>query len=215
MSTSNPKVSVELDISRMDDAELTALIAVIQKVAPTSALLQDSAVKASFAALGTKASSFSTAFSAVRVDEQQLETDKQVLEAARTTVKAELGALRTLVARDATTAQDVSGMGFTPLTRTAPSRTTPPVPATVIAVPEKAHGRARATVVLPRGARATFVAESSPDPLGPSSVWTPLPGNGKQRTVTGPSGSRVWIRFAQVRFGLQSDWSTPVLVTLP
>jgi len=215
MSTSNPKVQVELDISHMDDAELTALVAVIQKVAPTSALLQDSAVKASFTALGTKAAAFSSAFSAVKVDEQQLETDKQVLMAARSTVKAELGALKTLVGRDATTAGDVSGMGFTPLTRTAPSRTTPPVPATVIVVPEKAHGRARATVVVPAGTHATFVAESSPDPIGPSSVWTPLPGTGKRRIITGATGARVWIRFAQVRYGLQSDWSTPVLVTLP
>jgi hypothetical protein len=41
-----------------------------------------------------------------------------------------------------------------------------------------------------------------------------LPGNGKQRIITGPSGTKVWVRFAQVRYGLQSDWSVPVLVTL-
>ena len=27
--------------------------------------------------------------------------------------------------------------------------------------------------------------------------------------------ARLWVRFATVRFGMQSDWGTPVLVTMP
>jgi hypothetical protein len=42
-----------------------------------------------------------------------------------------------------------------------------------------------------------------------------LPGYGKTRKVTGPSGSKVWVRFARVRGEVQSAWSTPVLVTIP
>jgi hypothetical protein len=44
---------------------------------------------------------------------------------------------------------------------------------------------------------------------------SPLPGNGKQRRIiTGPIGTKVWVRFARLRYGLQSEWSVPVLVTL-
>jgi hypothetical protein len=78
---------------------------------------------------------------------------------------------------------------------------------------EKRPGRARVTVQEPAGVHGRYLAESSPDPVGPA-TWSLLPGNGKQRIVTGPSGTKVWVRFAQVRYGLMSDWSVPVLVTL-
>jgi hypothetical protein len=57
-----------------------------------------------------------------------------------------------------------------------------------------------------------FVAPSSLDginylPLGVT--------HGKTRAVTGPSGTKVWVRFARVRGGLQSAWSVPILVTIP
>ena len=53
----------------------------------------------------------------------------------------------------------------------------------------------------------------SGNPIG---VWTSLPGNGKQRKLSGyASGTQLWVQFAQVRYGLQSPWSTPVLVTIP
>jgi hypothetical protein len=45
--------------------------------------------------------------------------------------------------------------------------------------------------------------------------YTPLTGHGKQRTVTGAPGTKVWVRFATVRGELQSPWCTPVLITLP
>ncbi len=81
--------------------------------------------------------------------------------------------------------------------------------------PEKAHGRARVTVQDSGVSRGSYIAEGTSDPISATSVWSLLPGNGKQRIVTGPTASKVWVRFAQVRYGLQSDWSMPVLVTLP
>jgi hypothetical protein len=47
-------------------------------------------------------------------------------------------------------------------------------------------------------------------------TWTQLGvSQGKTRVVTGASGAKIWVRFAMVRGSLQSDWSIPVLVTLP
>jgi hypothetical protein len=77
------------------------------------------------------------------------------------------------------------------------------------------HGRASATVQETGTLRGNYVAEATSDPISPASAWTSLAGNGKQRRIVGPTGTKVWVRFAQVRYGLQSDWSTPVLVTLP
>ena len=62
--------------------------------------------------------------------------------------------------------------------------------------------------------RWQYAAELSPDPVG-ESTWTTLTGYSKSRRVTGPSGSKVWVRFARMNGQVQSDWSTPVLVTIP
>jgi hypothetical protein len=51
--------------------------------------------------------------------------------------------------------------------------------------------------------------------ITPQTVWTELPGRGKERKLSGPTGTKVWVRMAAIRYGLQSDWSVPVLVILP
>lgn len=83
-----------------------------------------------------------------------------------------------------------------------------------VKIPKTAKGRARVSVHETGDTHGRYVAESSPDPVGPT-TRSPLPGTGKSRTLTGPSGTKVWVRFARVRGQMQSDWSTPVLVTLP
>jgi hypothetical protein len=66
-----------------------------------------------------------------------------------------------------------------------------------------------------KGPLGNFVAQVSTDPIGPA-TWQPLPGNGKQRTLSGyATGTKLWVQFAQVRWGLQGPWSVPVLVTIP
>jgi hypothetical protein len=199
----------------MSDEEMAAAVAGIQKLAPSSPLMKNAGIAASFTALGAKATAFTTALSAVSADHQQLRDDQEARDASRILVEGELDALRGLVVNAASGTGDLTGMGFTPATPATPSRTVPAAPAIVIVRPEKAHGRARVTVQETGTARGSYVAESTPDPLSATSVWSLFPGNGKQRIVTGPTGTKVWVRFAQVRYGLQSDWSTPVLVTLP
>jgi hypothetical protein len=214
MSTNAQKYRIALQVTTLSDSEIAAIVAGIQKLAPSSLLMQQAGVAASYTALGKKATAFTGALGAVAADLKQLRDDQEARDASRILVEGELDALRAIVANAANGTGDITGMGFTPLTRATQTRTVPTAPAVVIVRPEKAHGRATATV-QETGAPRRYVAESTPDPVSPTSVWTSLAGNGKQRRITGPTGSKVWVRFAQVRSGLQSDWSTPVLVTLP
>jgi hypothetical protein len=206
---------IQLDVSQMNDAELGTLVATIQKNGAGSSLQQNAAIHASFTALGTKATTLATSASAVAALEQQRESAAQARTNARAELETEVRVLRALVTNNATDAADAVGMGFSVRVPQAQTRTTPPAPAVVLVRPSKTHGRARATVEEAAGVHGAYLAESSPDPIGASSVWTYLPGIGKSRTITGATGARVWVRFAQVKYGLQSDWSTPVLVTLP
>jgi hypothetical protein len=208
-----PRFRISLEISSLDDATRASLITGIQKVSAQSALAQLPAVATSLAALGNRMAALTTAIGAVAADNKQLKQDITVRDLARAAVDVELGTLRTLVANNATVASDITGMGFTFLDHASTTRTRPETPSEVLVRLERKSGRARVTVNEPAGKKGHYVAESSPDPIGPA-TWSPLPGNGKQRIITGPSGTKVWVRFAQVRYGLQSDWSVPVLVTL-
>ena len=76
------------------------------------------------------------------------------------------------------------------------------------------HGKAR-VAVEGKGHLGSFVAQVSTDPIGPA-TWTALPGNGKSRDLAGyASGTKLWVQFAQVRWGLQGPWSAPVMVIIP
>jgi hypothetical protein len=209
-----PRFRIALEIKTLDDAMRASLVSGIQKVAPQSPLAQIPAVAASLAALGKKATSLATANGAVAADKKQLKQDATVRDIARVALDTEIDTLRTLVANNATNASDITGMGFAPLDPATKTRTKPAAPGEVLVRLAKKAGRARVSVQETGGVRGHYVAESSPDPIGPA-TWSPLSGNGKQRLITGPSGTKVWVRFAQVRYGLQSDWSVPVLVTLP
>jgi hypothetical protein len=215
MSTNNEHQHVEMNISRMSDAEIASVIAAIQKVGATSSLMQNPAIAASAAALGKKGSALTAAGLVVTSDEKQLKLDIAARDVARTNVEGELANMRTLVSTNATSPADIAGMGLVPLVRAPQTRSVPPVPAEILTRLGSVHGRARVSVVQSGGARGSYVAEATPDPISPTSVWASVPGIGKQRVLTGATGTKLWVRFAQVRYGLQSDWSTPVLVTLP
>jgi hypothetical protein len=215
MATKIEHQHVEMNISTMTDAEIASTIGAIQKVGATSSLLQNPAIAASAAALAKKGSALTAAGLVVTIDEKQLKLDIAARAVARTSVEGELANLRTLVSTNATSPADIAGMGMIPLVRLTQTRTVPPAPAEIITRLGKVHGRARVAVVENAGAHGSYVAEATADPVSVTSAWTSLPGTGKQRVLTGATGAKLWVRFAQVRYGLQSDWSTSVLVTLP
>jgi hypothetical protein len=203
-----------MDLASYDDADRASLVAGVQKVASSSALMQVPAIAASVAALGKKGAALVAGNSAVAADEKLLKLDAATRDGARSALDLEIVTLRTLVTSNAQSPADITSMGLTLAAPAPRTRTQPGAPAEILTRIGKAHGKARVTVNEVGTTKGHYVAESSPDPFGPT-TWSPLPGNGKQRTVTGPTGTKVWVRFARVRYGLQSDWSAPVLVTLP
>lgn len=206
------RVRAALSTRFMTDAERAILLAAIEEVAPGSTLMANPAIAASYAALTTKGAALATNVSAAAAIKQQLVVAGQVRDTSRSAFDLELIAFKSLVEANAVSAQDLSGMGLSLLSSSKASRTLPDPPVGALVVKfGRAHGKA--TVTVPRaGNPGRFVAEVAVDPAGP---WTSLPGTGRQRKLTGASGAKVWVRFAAVRFGLQSEWCTPVLVTLP
>ena len=204
---------ISLDTSTLNPALAGTLVTGIQKVAPQSTLMSIPAIAASYAALVAKGATLGTAVTSVAQDQTLLKADTKKRDTAYTALLLELVGLKALEISNATSEADISGMGFTALgSSTTASRTKPDAPTALLVVYSKIHGKARVTVQT-SGASGHFVAESSPDPIA---TWTSLPGNGKQRKLSGyASGAKLWVHFAQVRYGLQSDWSAPTLVCFP
>ena len=146
-------------------------------------------------------------------NEATLFLSKEVLDQTRAKLDRSLGVVTSIVENLATTADQAAALGFTArLGKAAPGPLAPPEG--VVVVLGKTHGQFRASAkTTKKGAR--FGAQVSSDPIGPA-TWVDLPGNGKRRLVTGhASGTIVWIRFRTERSQHQSDWCTPVSVTVP
>jgi len=207
---------IALSTSTMNDLQRASTIAGIQKVAASSSLMQVPAIAASVAALAKKGAALTVSTTAVAEDEKLLKQDETTRELCRVAVDAELTSLKGLVAVNATKASDITDMGFEQLPSVALGTQGPPdVPVGLVVHNGKVHGKSRVAVAQPGRLPGHFAAEVSTDPPG-ANTWVVLPGSGKQRKLSGyATGTRLWVRFAAVRYGMQSDWCTPVLVTIP
>lgn len=193
------------------DAVRGTTLAGIQKVGPQSPLIQIPSVAASFAALASKGAALATKVDEVAANEQQLVQSMTERDSARLVFDLELITLKTLTENNAKSGADLTGMGFSIFSAVKASQTLPDPPWALVVKHGRAHGKASVSVPAD-GHRYHYAAEATTDPVG---VWWSLPGNGRQRKLAGPTGTRVWVRFATVRFGMQSAWSVPVLVTFP
>jgi hypothetical protein len=206
---------IALDTRLLNAASAGNFVGGIEKVAPQSALMQVPAVAASYAALVKKATTLGGLVTAVAADDKQLKADTTARDLAFNAVVLELLGLKSLVLSNAVTMADITAMGFAVLNSTKATRTQPDAPTLLIVKTGKAHGKASVTV-NETGTKGRYVAQIATDPIGAAASWSDLPGNGKQRKLSGyATGTKLWVHFAQVRWGLQSDWSTPVLVTIP
>jgi hypothetical protein len=209
------RIRIALNLATMTDAEVLQLVVAIVALAPKSALISIPAIAASVAAVTSKGSTFKTASDTVTADEEKLKNDKTTMQTARGSLENEVTSLAGLVGTNAASEADVTGMAFHLRTGATVAKAPPEVPASIdVMIPKNGHGRCKASVHETGTTKGRYVAEQSPDPIGPT-TWTSLPGTGKSRTITGQTGTKVWVRFARVRAQLQSDWSTPVLVTIP
>jgi hypothetical protein len=209
------RLRIALNLAGMTDAELLQLVVAIVALAPQSALMNVAAIASSVAALGTKSAAFKTVSDEVAADEEKLRNDKTAKLAARGVLENEVTSLAGLVGANAKDAAEAATLAFK--VRTAPpvAMGVPEVPEAVdVVIPKRGHNKCKVSVHETGTTHGRYVAEWSPDPIGPT-TWASLPGTGKSRTITGASGTKVWVRFARVRAQLQGGWSTPVLVTIP
>ena len=212
-----PRQHVALTFTDITDQARHDLVAGVKQAATTSSLvIGNQGLQTSLAALLVKDTALTTSNTAVAADRMKLSTDLTTEVEHRSALDGEIRAYVSLVEGGAKTQADVTGAGLearnpTPKTKLPPGM----VEAIDTKFPKKGHGRATVSVHDTGKGRRLYVAEWSPEPYGPSS-WAPLGiGYGKTRTLLGASGTKIWVRFATVRGQLQSDWCTPVLVTLP
>jgi hypothetical protein len=206
-----------LDFSTLDDTLRHQIAAGIEAVAATSPLVTGStAMQASLTALGKKDAALSTANGVVVNDKQKLRTDIATEVTARGDYDGELRNFALLAENGAKSPTDIQSVGLTYRPPAPATKLPPPVPTSINTIfPKTGHGKATVSVQETGTTRRQYIAQSSPDPFGPT-TWSPLGVSlGKTRVLTGASGTRIWVRFATVRGALQSDWCTPVLVTIP
>lgn len=215
-SIQNPHV--ELSVTKSNDQDLHTLVAKIKQAAGTSSLVQGSQLlQGSLVSLLAKDVALSKATTDVEADRAKLDTDLATETTCRNDLQVELRAFAAIAECDAKSPADLQGAGLpsrAPITR---STMPPEVPAAIdTTIPSRGRGKVYVSVhETTKGPRQQYVAQYSPEPYGPT-TWVQLGvGHGKRRTLTGASGAKIWVRFAAVRGDLQSDWSTPVLVTIP
>ena len=207
---------VELNRQQLTDPERHAIATNVAQMAPTSALYAGSpSIQASVASLAKKDTALSQSNTTVVNDRQKLKADIEVETAARADFDTELHTLSTLTGNGAKTTADIAAVGLKAYVPPPVTKGAPPVPTGIdVKYPVKGHGKAITSVQMPKGAHWQSVVQWSPDPYGPT-TWSTLVGTGKVRTLTGASGTKMWVRAARVRGEVQSDFCTPVLITIP
>jgi hypothetical protein len=204
---------VQLDFGRIDDEERHMMAVGIAEVAPQSQLYLDNPrIQVGVAAVADKAATLKACNLTVGEAKARLRAYLTDEAQARSEVDNELRSLAALTEGAARSPGDIVQMTFVARDQTR-SFAPPPAPAGVnVMIPVR--GRGRVTVSAQSGDGKRHLYEANVCPYG-SDVWTRLVGSGKERLLEGPSGAQIWVRFATVRGQAQSDWCTPVLVTIP
>jgi hypothetical protein len=208
---------VALNIANLSDKAREDLVNSIVKMAPESALYKGSTlVQNAVAQLNASHGVYKTAGSKAAATAAQLKDDNADAESARKTNDKDLIMLKGLVENTATSEGDITGIALKSSARRGRGALLSLVPpeAIDIELPKTARGYLWVAAHEGKDSRGKYVAQVSPDPATPT-TWENIPGFGKQRKLSGPSGTRLWVRFARVRGQSQSDWSAPVLVTIP
>jgi hypothetical protein len=209
-----PRYLAAVELSTIDDTDLHELVANIVTSGKTSSIVLGSAtLQATIAALATSDANLTTANKTVDADKNQLRVDISAEAQVRSLVVGGVRSVVTAVTNVATSPADLHAAGLPAAPPRAPANQPPTVPVQLdVTLPKTGHGKAKVTVAETGTQQRDYAAQQSVDGIN----WTQLGvGHGKTRVVTGASGTKVWVRFAMVRGQLQSDWSVPVLVTIP
>jgi len=209
-----PRYLASVDLSTSDDVKTQQLVGDIQQAAPTSAIVQGSAaLKTSVTAIGAKGGDLAQANKTVGDTRAKLRTDIAAEAQVRSDLHGEIRAYAMLISNGAKSPADIHAAGLPARGPRSSPKQAPPAPDRIDnRPPQRGHGKTTVVAHDPGPSRHQFVAEQSLD----GTTWAPLGmTRGKTRTVTGASGTHVWVRFATVRGTLQSDWSTPLQITIP
>ena len=209
------RVLLDLHLLDRDEKTRADVVGAILKQAPQSQLFKNSpAIQAEVQNLSTTYDTFNQSGSKAAASKAQHTSDVAAHDEARQENNKSLSLLRTLAENGATSMKDLTDMAFVAYQGKPPA---PPIEPPQVVLPKlgkKGSGKAEAVVQETGRTRQRYAAQWSPDPITPTS-WDGLPGSGKSRKLTGKSGTSVWVRFALVRAGKQSDWSVPILITFP
>jgi hypothetical protein len=207
------QIHAQLSISALNggDQARDDLVAGILKLAPSSPLYANAAIKAEIATLGSTWQAYKDAGKTAAQSAKQHKSDVAAKVAAKDLNNKSLARLRTLAETNATSLDDLTSLAI-PAYEGRPPAPSMAGPVLDIVLGRKNSGRATAKAHETGGTRHKYIAESSGDPIA---NWTPLVGSGKARKLVGKPGDKVWVRFAIQHLQQQGDWSTPVLVVLP
>ena len=207
------RLRVLMALARVDDQWRHDTTSAITELAPTSPLFAIPEIQASVAKIATLAASLKAHNETMNTGRAKLASDAEKEAKARSILDGQLLTLKSLVDNNATDVADITSMGLEErgARRTRGQLTAPEA---IDIRSTKVRGQFTASAREVGNTRWQYAAEWSSDPVG-DGTWTTLPGSAKSRKVTGPSGSKVWVRFARLSGQAQSDWSTPVLVTIP
>lgn len=211
--TTNKRLHVQMNLTRVDDQSLYDIVAGIVQLAPTSPLSAIPAVQTIVAAIAALGASLKAENDTVAGYRTKLASAVEVEGNVRRALNGELLALKAVVESKSTNAAEIASIGLKERGASQPSGTILP-PESIHVRPSRRRGQITVAAHQIGTAKWRYAAESSPDPVG-EGAWSNLTGYGKARRLTGPSGAKVWVRFARVQGQSQSAWSTPVLVTIP
>jgi hypothetical protein len=208
---------VLLDLHALDaDEKVRAdVVGALLKQAPQSQLYKNNpTIQAELANLSTTYDTFTQSGTKAAASKAQHVLDIAAHDDARVANNKSINMLRRLSENGATSLKDLQEMAFVGYQGRPPA---PPIEPPDVVMPKlgkKGSGKAEAVVQETGRTRQRYAAQWSPDPITPTS-WEGLPGYGKSRKLSGKSGTSVWVRFALIRSGKQSEWSVPILITYP
>lgn len=182
----------------------------VATAAPKSPIYQAKPeVKAACDALVARGAQLAAADAAVQAAELELAKARGARDVVQTGCNAAYDVCVAQVEQNATTTEEVLGLGFLVLGRSSYGIA---APTEVRARFDSARGLLRIHVPRAPGMR-TVVIEISSDAAEPR-TWSRLPGVGFRREVANLAPGTHWVRAASVRASEQSEFSAPIAVTV-
>jgi hypothetical protein len=207
---------VQMNLTVVDDQWRFDTIASITQNAPQGQLYTSvPAIQAAVASLGPLGDAFKTRSDAVAAYRAKLAIALDAEINARSDIDATLLTIKSLFENNAKSEDDLTAGGLQRRSPKASAGLLRPPESVDITFPKKLRGEFTASAHQTGLSRGNYAAQLSTDASMPT-TWVDLKGMGKSRKVTGyKSGTQVWLRFARLSGQDQSDWGTPVLVTVP